>query len=164
MATTMKVRANGFAATAHQSGILEWQFPNSGIPSVVFHYRQRAEGERMADFRAMVHGYTQKIADAAALGQGATVAQRAAAMRRVASRLSAGFWDQDPIYELAVAWVRVKGSGDESAVYDKLRGATKEQLAALAAKPDVRAELLAIRGEQEAEPVDVSDLEAELMA
>ena len=163
MANTVKVRANGFAATKHETGRLEWQFPNSGEPAVVFHYRQRFENERQCDYRAMVHGYTQKIADAAALGQGATVAQRAAAMRRVASRLDAGFWEVDPVLEVAMAWCRVKG-GTESAVYDKLRGATKGQIAALSAKPEIRAALLEIRGEQEVAPVDVTGLEEELMS
>lgn len=71
---------------------LVWAFPGTALEPVVYVVPGIASDDPTAD-AALVHGYGQKIGDAAALGQSATVAEKREAMVAVRDGLVAGQWN-----------------------------------------------------------------------
>jgi hypothetical protein len=130
---------------------------------------------------AVLHGFKQKIIDAAALsrdeetGRPATPAQKLAAMEDVVAQLREGDWNRRATGDgtsgsglLVVALMRLTGK-DRDAVEATVAGWSKEQQAAMRASAQVAPVIATIKAEraakagQKAAPVDVSGLLASIL-
>lgn len=121
---------------------------------------------------AMIHGFKQKVCDAAALsrdegtGKPATPADKLAAMREVEVQLAQGDWNRRATGDgtagmglLVAALVRLSGK-PRVEVEATVEGWTKEEQAAMRATSAVAPIIAAIKAERGAKgtPVDVSGL------
>lgn len=85
-------RANGVMQYAYDapSGEMRWAFGGK-VADVVFVIPNETVVTGIC-LSAMIHGFKQKIGDAAALGQSATSAEKRDAMQRVVDALNGGEW------------------------------------------------------------------------
>ena len=149
---------------------LEWTF---GDGSTVYYTIPHDEFLEPICNAALIHGFKQKIADAAAIarnpetGKSATMADKRAAMQKVVDQLNDGMWNAERTGGtgnvgglLAVAIAAVKGLPIER-VREFLKGKTKAQREAMALVSPYRekiAELIAARTKD----VDTNEMEDEL--
>lgn len=151
------------------SRTLEWIFGDGSTVS----YQHDAQGLMALHEMALVHGFKQKIADAAAIarntetGAAATIAGKRDAMQKVVDQLNDGEWNA----------VRTGGTGnvggllaqaianikkmDIAKVREFLKSKTKAQRDAIGAKPEF-AEEMARLWKERAKGVDITEALEEL--
>lgn len=86
------MRANGIAEYTFDGSTMFWKFADGTVEFNIAHYEEYRSAD---DFirAALVNGFKQKIADAAALPAGSTAAEKRAAMQECVDRLGEREWN-----------------------------------------------------------------------
>lgn len=148
----MKIRTNGAMAKRTNDTLITWQFTDG--EELSFDATRTTKDIRE---EAMMHGFGQKIGDAAALstgedGKSATVAAKRAAMGEVIESLYAGNWDRKREGDGGILFLALqrlyKGKKSDKKLKAYLAGLSKGQQTALAYTDKVKPHVDAIRKER----------------
>jgi hypothetical protein len=148
------MKSNSVMTCAADAGVLTWTFADG--KTVAFDTKAVAKNVRA---EATVHGFRQKIADAAAMsrdtetGLPATVEQKRAAMESVIQNLNAGLWNApagggNEGGLLLAALIRIKPEMSEENLKKWLAGKSDKEKAALRIAPSIKPEIDKIRAER----------------